>query len=437
MQYFTEDNNAPLLPIASEKRTFYLYPSIVITLSSLFLFYKYLLQVSPSVITDDLMRVFHISGGGLGNLAAMYFYSYVLAQLAVGILLDKYSPRLLTSLAIVCCALGSIIFSIADTLWVAAFSRLLVGAGAAFATISYMKMASIWFRPNQFAFIGGLLATAAMLGALCGEAPLAFLVQYVGWRNTLLICGLLGLGIAGLFYLFIRDKKSVASPTDYESQTVTLKDILHVLRNKLNWFLALYSGLAFAPVAVFGGLWGNPFLQEAYHFTSTQAASLISLLFIGVAIGGPLWGYLADRLKKRQSVIVFGTGLALIAILLVIYSPHQSLLLLEISLFLFGLGSGAFMLGFAIGKEINKAALAATVVALINTGDAIFGAISEPLVGKVLDGLWTGQMVNGVPHFSVQHYQIALLLLPIDLIGALLFIGLFHWKNRRASFPTT
>ncbi len=95
------------------------------------------------------------------------------------------------------------------------------------------------------------------------------------------------------------------------------------------------------------------------------------------------------------------------------------------------------MLGFAIGKEINKAALAATVVALINTGDAIFGAISEPLVGKVLDGLWTGQMVNGVPHFSVQHYQIALLLLPIDLIGALLFIGLFHWKNRRASFPTT
>ncbi len=60
MQYFTEDNNAPLLPIASEKRTFYLYPSIVITLSSLFLFYKYLLQVSPSVITDDLMRVFHM-----------------------------------------------------------------------------------------------------------------------------------------------------------------------------------------------------------------------------------------------------------------------------------------------------------------------------------------------------------------------------------------
>ena len=313
MQYFTEDKNAPLLPIASEKRSFYLYPSTVITLSSLFLFYKYLLQVSPSVIVDDLMRVFHISGGGLGNLAAMYFYSYVVAQLAVGILLDKYSPRLLTSLAIVCCAFGSIIFSITDTLWVAAFSRLLLGVGAAFATISYMKIATIWFRPNQFAFVGGLLATAAMLGALCGEALLAFLVQYVGWRDTLFICGLLGLGIAGLFYLFIRDKKSVASPTNYESQTFTLKDILQILRIKLNWFLALYSGLAFTPVAVFGGLWGNPFLQEAYHFTSTKAASLISLIFIGVAIGSPLWGYLANRLKKRESLTVFGTGLALIA----------------------------------------------------------------------------------------------------------------------------
>ncbi|MFK3617501.1 hypothetical protein WJ883_08350 [Coxiella burnetii] len=67
MQYFTEDNNAPLLPIASEKRTFYLYPSIVITLSSLFLFYKYVLQVSLSVLTTALMRQFHLNGAGYGN----------------------------------------------------------------------------------------------------------------------------------------------------------------------------------------------------------------------------------------------------------------------------------------------------------------------------------------------------------------------------------
>ena len=36
----------------------------------------------------------------------------------------------------------------------------------AFATVSYMKMTSLWFKPNQFAFVGGLLATAAMLGAV-------------------------------------------------------------------------------------------------------------------------------------------------------------------------------------------------------------------------------------------------------------------------------
>lgn len=49
------------------------YPWVVIALTAAFLFYKYILQVSPSIMTEDLMRVFHIQGTGLGNLAASFF----------------------------------------------------------------------------------------------------------------------------------------------------------------------------------------------------------------------------------------------------------------------------------------------------------------------------------------------------------------------------
>ena len=52
------------------------YPWIVIVLAASFLFYKYILQVSPSIMTDDLMREFQIQGVGLGNLAASFFYSF-------------------------------------------------------------------------------------------------------------------------------------------------------------------------------------------------------------------------------------------------------------------------------------------------------------------------------------------------------------------------
>src|SRR5579883_1517412 len=87
------------------------YPVLIITLCAGFLFYKYVLQVYPSIITDQLMREFHLTGAGLGNLAATFYYAYMATQLFVGIMLDKYSTRWLTTAAIFVCALGVFLFS--------------------------------------------------------------------------------------------------------------------------------------------------------------------------------------------------------------------------------------------------------------------------------------------------------------------------------------
>ena len=49
------------------------YPWLVMLLCAAFLFYKYILQVFPGIITENLMSEFHITGAGLGKLAACYF----------------------------------------------------------------------------------------------------------------------------------------------------------------------------------------------------------------------------------------------------------------------------------------------------------------------------------------------------------------------------
>ena len=63
--------------------------------------------------------------------------------------------------------------------------------------------------------------------------------------------------------------------------------------------------------------------------------------------------------------------------------------------------------------------MAATIIALINTGDALFGAVTEPAIGWILDKFWQGEMLNGAPYFSVETYRIGLVLLPIYLVLAL------------------
>ncbi|WP_115705840.1 MFS transporter [Legionella sainthelensi] len=398
------------------------YPIIVISLAACFLFYKYVLQIFPSIITTPLMKQFHLTGAGLGNLAATFYYSYMITQLFVGILLDKYSTRRFTSTAIFCCALGVLLFSTAETLSVAITARALMGIGVAFATVAYMKLAADWFSPKQYAFVSGLLATAAMAGAVFGQAPLAWLIEHFGWRHCLFSVGVSGVILSCLFFIVVRDRpRSLNMPTT--KTTISFQDVVGVLKSKQNWLLTLYSGLAFSPVAVFGGLWGNPFLEEAYHLSKTQSASLLSLVFIGLGLGSPILGMLSDRLGNRRYVMFFSTLASTAALILVLYCQASSTATLSVLLFIFGFGLGAFMLVFAMGKEINPVALTATVIAMINTSDALFDALTEPLIGKLLDMGWEGHIVNGVHQFSLSSYQMALSLLPLYLIvGSLLLL---------------
>jgi MFS family permease len=119
-------------------------------LSALFMFYKYALEVSPSVMTSTLMKTFQISGVELGNLAASYFYAYLILQIPAGLLLDRFGPRRMTTLAIAVCALGSLVFAKADTLFVASVGRFLTGAGAAFAAVNCLKLIANWFPYKHF-----------------------------------------------------------------------------------------------------------------------------------------------------------------------------------------------------------------------------------------------------------------------------------------------
>ena len=342
------------------------------------------------------MQQFHLTGAGLGGLAATFYYSYMITQLCVGFLLDKYSTRWLTSIAIFTCASGVLLFSQSQTVIMAGMSRALMGVGVAFATVSYMKLAATWFPPKQYAFVSGLLATAAMFGAVFGQAPLAWLIEQFGWQYCLSMIGLVGFGLAFLFFMVVRDGPDF-----------------------------LYGGLAFAPIAVFGGLWGNPFLEQAYHLSKTETASMISLMFIGLGLGSPLLGLLSDRLNNRRYVMLVSTLVSCVAITLVLYCHPLSPSCLSALLFIFGFGLGAFMLVFAIGKEINPLSLTATVIAMINTSDAVLDALTEPFIGKLLDMGWDGKIVNGIHQFSLKSYHMALSVLPIYLmIGATLLLWL-------------
>lgn len=397
---------------------------LILSLSALFFFYKYILQNFPSVMAPELMSAFDLQGLGLGVLSGVYFWTYLIVPLFVGILLDYCGVRWITTAAIFCCAIGVFVFSQTLHLNTAILGRTLMGVGVSFATITYFKLASVWFDTKHYALLTSILVAIGMLGAVCGQMPLAWLIHQAGWRTSLTNLGWAGIGLAILFALFVKERSTPITVDDgtghhkpQDSRNLW-QDIQLIVRNKQNWLLTGYGGLAFAPVIVFCGLWGNPFLQKAYQLDSLTAPFLISLVFIGLAVASPLFALISKFISNRCTFMFYSTLVSAACILLVIFAHPMPIWVLGCLLFFFGFSLGAFPMVFVIGKEINPLYLAGTAISLINASDAFFDAITEPLIGKILD--YFGQ-VGSSQEFSITGYHIALAILPLyQIIGAFL-----------------
>ena len=411
---------------------------VIWLLSASFMFYKYAIEVSPSVMTTHLMGEFKIDGAQLGNLAACYFYAYLFMQIPAGLLVDRFGPRRVTSIAIGICGLGTLLFASAGNLFFAQFGRFAVGLGAAFAALNCLKLTANWFPSHRFAFMAGLMMTLGMLGAAGGQAPLSAFIHRMGdWRKAMFVIGIAGLILGALFWLIVRDRSKFHADIHLTPEGTNLwKSCLSVFRSKQSWLLSVYSGLAFAPVTVFGGLWGVSFISEAFQIPKTSAAHVVSLIFIGFAVGAPIWGWLSDSIGTRKKMMYFGTAFAAVAFSLVLYSPIP-VWLLSCLMFLFGFFISSFLLCFTMIREINSPTVAATAIGFMNAFDALLGALSDPLTGKFLDLGWSGKMVEGARIFSVVTYKYALTTIPVYLVvatGLLFFIKETHCKS---SYPST
>ncbi|MFT6836386.1 MAG: putative MFS family arabinose efflux permease [Francisellaceae bacterium] len=404
------------------------YAIVVLLLSASLLFYKYIIQVFPGLITNEIMSDFDINAASAGFLVGVIFYFIVIGQLLSGILLDRFGFRLISAFSLIISACGLIIFATTSDLFLAFLSRAMMGFGVSFATVSYLKAITVWFKPEQFAFASSFLVTAAMLGAIAGEAPIAILFEHIGWRNGLYICALIGFVLSLIYWLVVRDINP-NNPKPSDRERASLSDFLYVIKKKENWLLTIYSGSAFVAVDAFAGLWGNNYLRELYGFSRTEAAGLISLIFFGMAIGGPIIGYISSKLDVRKTIMITCQSIAITALLISFYVPLPHIAI-GCVLFIFGLTSVSFMLSFAVGKNINPIAVIATVAALINTGEPLLGGVFDWAVGYILDLNWSGQYdIVGAKYFSIQAYQIAFSILPAGMIIGL--ISLIFVKEKR------
>jgi MFS family permease len=393
-------------------------PWLVWGIGALAFCYAFFQRVAPSVMIDPLMRDLAVGGAILGNLSAFYYYAYAGLQIPVGLLIDRYGPRLTMTCALSLAALGSLVFAQAESLILAYTGRTMVGLGVAFAYVGSLKLATNWFEPRRFALVAGLTMGAGMLGGVSAQYPLAHSVDAFGWRGTMLAAAIMAAVLAAATWLLVRDRpgsRATESAAERAARMPFLMALKHVLGNPQNWLIAAVAASMTAPLLAFAGLWGVAWLMQVHGLARPDAAGFTSTLFVGWAVGSPLVGWLSDRLGWQRRLLRACALGGLLGMLIILFVPLP-LILLALVYALTGAMLGGMVMAFALAGAANPPAVSGAAYAFVNTAGTATGALFQPLIGWLLDRNWSGEEIAGARLYDAEAYMIAFSVLPAFLL---------------------
>jgi sugar phosphate permease len=379
-----------------------------------FYLFGFFQRVAPAVMVDELMREFHIGGAILGNLSATYFYSYTVMQIPCGLLADGIGPRRLSAAAALLAGVGTLMFGLADHLWMAYAGRLLVGASVGVAFVTCMKLAGHWFPPSRFATVTGVALMLGMFGGVLAGVPLSEAILAFGWRASMVASAAFTFALAAAIWAVVRDDPRERGFESFVHASVVEKGSLPPLRalrlvtaRRETWLLLAAGGLSAAPALVFAGLWGVPYLTQVYGIDRSHAAALTSTMLIAWAIGGPTLGAMSDRLGRRKlPYLTANVASATLWGIFLFWGGIPRILLYPLFAAI-GFTSGALIIGFAHSREANHPGAAGAVGGVVNIGPLGFAAVMQPLLGAILDRHWDGLLVNGARVYHADAYSSA------------------------------
>ncbi|MEC1522456.1 MFS transporter [Neobacillus niacini] len=361
-------------------------------------------RTAPGLITDQVMRDFHVTASTIGLLTSIQFFVYTGLQVPMGILADRYGPNFFLIIGAILTGAGTIIYSLGTHESVLFFARILTGTGDATIWVNMVLILGQWFKVKEFVRLIGIAGMTGSLGFLLATVPFSLLIDFLGWRGAFLLAGIL-LCLCGVLLYFVLIKK----PNQiFVNEIVPLKKVVQhektlflikrIFSNRQAWALFLcHFGIVGAYVG-FIGSWAVPYGMDVYGMTRSTASQLIMIGLIGALIGAPVSSWISSRLgtiKRPYVVIHFIILLCWAAFLL--FNGTPPFVMLIILFFIIGFGYGASALTFAVVRQSFPLKESGIVSGFANTGGFLSAVLLPSIFGVVLDQFQTasGSGVNG------------------------------------------
>lgn len=401
-------------------------------------FVSYLYRNVNTVVYPDLVRDIGLDANTLGLLTGAYFIAFALAQLPVGMALDRFGPRRVQMPMLAVAALGGVLFAQAQTLEGLLAARALIGLGVSASLMSAIKACALWLPPERLPMSTAVLLAVGGLGAMAATAPMQWATDAVGWRMA--FWGIATCAAAVALLIFARVPEHPTHQTHHPASqpaiglAAMVTSVGQLYAQPLFWRTALCTLFSNGAYMAVQGLWMGPWLRDVGNLPRAEVAQVLFWSTAAMVAGSLSFGALTDWLARHRvrPITVCGGGLAvfLLCQLLMLWPTslpfHAPFWVLAVAFSFFGT-AGA--MNYAILAQGMPAALTGRVSTSFNLLIFLAAFGLQWGLGAVIN-LWPSAN-GGYPEAA---YQTALAVcLAVQVPGLLLWLGFRPWRRASAA----
>ncbi len=288
-------------------------------------FLSYLYRTANAVVGTLLAKELGLSASDLGFLTSAYFLTFALAQIPLGMLLDRFGSRRVEAALLLIAAAGAAQFASADSVAGLALGRGLIGIGVSACLMASFKAFAGHFPRDRQASLTGWIMAAGGLGALAATAPLEWVLHLASWRVVFFV--LAGLTVLTAAWIFVSVPEAGHGHRP-EPLLAQWRGVRTVFASATFWRFAPLGLLQTGGLQAIHGLWASSWLIQVNGYSRAVAAEhlaamSLAMLLTYLAIG--LWAMpLAQRGMPPGRLMVGGVGAAIVTLLLIAAeaTPH-------------------------------------------------------------------------------------------------------------------
>jgi predicted MFS family arabinose efflux permease len=259
-------------------------------------FVSYVYRMVNAVLAPTLVAEFGLGAGQLGLLSSMYFLSFALTQLPLGVAMDRFGPRRVNASLLLVAAIGGWLFSRGQTFEELALARALIGLGVSVSLMASLTAFVLWYPPERISTMNGLAFAAGALGAMTATVPLELLLRTWPWRDAFLLIVAATVAVSLVLWFWVPERRAHAAD---DSLLTSVRELKNLLVDAAFLRLALCVGASQCAAVALQTLWIATWLRDVGGYSPAGVARGLLAVNVAMIVGYVGFGRAADRWHQR------------------------------------------------------------------------------------------------------------------------------------------